>query len=387
MMHTRHHIGFLSANPSRLLSLLLPILVLFCSSSSGLESRSGTEIYISEKIEDDLLAGGSDIKFDGEIRGDIIAAGMDIVIDGIVDGNINAVGYTVKAGGIVYRSVRLAGYKVTADGRVGGNLVLVGVVARVSSTCEVQNDVNISSPVVYVNGTIAGDLDVDGDEVVISGTINGNVKIIASKKLTIERTAAIFGNLDYTAPEKAKIADDAQIDGDVKRTKKSDKDENGLGSILWALVHFVGAFATGLIVVAFCRKQSCSIKDAVSLQLPRSLGYGLVVFVVVPVVILLTAVTVLGLPVAGTALLTYVVLFYISKLFVAMALGERALKLVSPSGQKSYALSLLIGLLILTGLFRIPFAGTVIYLATVMTGLGAMLIAYNQLRASRSNPS
>jgi hypothetical protein len=74
------------------------------------------------------------------------------------------------------------------------------------------------------------------------------------------------------------------------------------------------------------------------------------------------------------------VLFYISKLFVATALGDKLVQLVSSSEPKSYALSLFIGLVILTILFNIPYLGWIFYLATIVTGLGAIMIAFNRSR-------
>jgi cytoskeletal protein CcmA (bactofilin family) len=359
------------------LSILLVLLGL--DSAHALEVRGGDEVYVSEKINDDLFMGGTDGKFDGELRGDIIAAGMDITIDGLVDGNVNAAGYMVKVGGNVYRSVRMAGYKLTADGQIGNNLMMAGAFARVSSTCEVGNDVNISAGVVNINGTILGDLDVNADEVVISGTIDKNVSITC-EDLTIDRSAVIIGDLVYSSPEKAKIADGAQIEGERKWKKKTTGDTSSFDSILKTLVLFVGAFVTGLLLFGCCRIPAQSVKGVIIADLPRAFGFGLVAFIVVPIILLFLLATVVGIPVSVVGLLIYMVLFYISKLFVATAIGDKVVQLVSSSKPKSYALSLFIGLVILTMLFNIPYLGWVFYLAAVVTGIGAVMIAFNRSR-------
>jgi cytoskeletal protein CcmA (bactofilin family) len=359
------------------LSILLTLLDL--GLARALEVRGGDEVYVSEKINDDLFMGGTDGKFDGELRGDIIAAGMDITIDGLVDGNVNACGYSVKVGGNIYRSVRMAGYMLTADGQIGNNLMMAGAIARVSRTCEVGNDVNISAGGVYINGTILGDLDIEADEVVISGTIDKNVSITCAE-LTIDRSAVIIGDLTYSSPGKARIADGAQIDGERKWKKKTTGDADPFESIFIALILFVGAFVTGLLLFGCCRIPAQSVKGVIIADLPRAFGFGLVAFIVVPIVLLFLLVTVVGIPVSVVGLLIYMVLFYISKLFVATALGDKLVQLVSSSEPKSYALSLFIGLVILTILFNIPYLGWIFYLATIVTGLGAIMIAFNRSR-------
>lgn len=369
-----------------ILSLTIMIFVLSSGMSFGLIIRGGNESYVSEKIDDDLILGGNDIKFDGEIRGDIIAAGQDIVIDGIVDGNINAVGYTIKAGGTVYRSVRLAGYKVTADGQILGNLLLAGAIARVSPTCEVKRDVNISSAIANVNGIILGKLDIQAEEVIISGTIDGDVNIHAEKSVRIERSAQINGSLHYNCPSRAKIADGAQIEGETKWKKatKSGDESGALWGLTKTVILFIGAYIIGLILLWFCRPSCSSVRDIVTGQLGRSLGYGLVLFVVVPIALLLLMVTIIGIPLSLISLLLYIILFYVAKLFVAIAIGDKILNMLNHSGTKSQALSLLIGLILLTIIYKIPFIGWAVYLLSVMIGLGAILIAFGRRRRANA---
>lgn len=364
-----------------LVSLFAFLLFTLSPSLYALEMRGGDEVYISEKINDDIIIGGDDIKFDGELQGDIIAGGWDIVVDGNINGNVNLSGYSLKVGGNVLRSVRLAGYKVTADGRVGMNLMMAGGIARLSSTCEVQKDVNISAGVAYIHGTVLGDLDVNADEVVISGTIDGNVTARANEKFRIDRSAVILGDLQYHSPVKAQIANDAQIDGDVKWIRKStEKGSDAFTSFLTTVVLFVGGYIVGLILLALCRKSTCSVKETIMSDLPKSFGVGAIALIVVPIAVILVLITVIGIPLAIVTMLAYLVLFYVSKLFVALALGEALLKLVSSSEEKSQALSLLIGLIILTVLFKLPWVGGIIYIVAAVLGMGGILITWNRSR-------
>lgn len=354
--------------------------LLAAGTAYGLVERGGDNVYVSEKINDDLLIGGSDVKFDGELLGDVLAAGMDIVIDGTIDGNVNAAGYTIKVGGQVTRSVRMAGVKTTADGAIGNNLMMASAIARVSSTCEVQNDVYITASTVYINGTVLGNLQIEGDEVVITGLVDQDVNIRAGSKLRIERTAVITGDLEYSSPEKADIADDAQIDGDVRWKRISPDRGDPLRSFLIDFLFFIAAFIAGLFLIWLCRNQACSVKDIVASQPAKSLGIGLIALIVWPILVFFAMITVIGIPVGIIGMFAFLIVFYISKLFVAIYIGERIIRLIYSRGGDSQALALLIGLVILAVVNQIPYVGFLVYMAAVMIGTGAMLIAFARYR-------
>ena len=370
----------LMLHTARFLVILLSLGGFASDTVYGLVERGGDEVYVSEKINDDLLLGGSDIKFDGELLGEVLAAGMDIVIDGTIDGNVNAAGYTLKVGGQVSRSVRIAGYKTTADGTIGNNLMMAGAIARISSTCEVQNDAYITASFIHINGTVLGDLNAEGDEVTITGVVDRDVKIIAGSKLKIERTAVITGNIEYSSPNKADIADDAQIDGDVKWKRVSKDRDDPLKSLLIELIFLVASFITGLFIIWLCRNQCCSVKDIIATQAGKSLGIGLIALIVTPILIIFSLVTVIGIPVAIIGLFLFLIVFYVSKLFVAIYIGERIIKLISTRGMESQALALLIGLILLALLNQIPYVGSIIYIVAVMIGTGAMLVSFARYR-------
>jgi len=360
------------------------LVLLLAGNSTAYVLKTGDEVYVSEKVNDDLVIAGENIKFDGELLGDVISGGMDIVVSGTIDGNVNVAGYSSKVGGTVTRSVRMVGYKNVADGYIGNNLLMVGAIARVSSTCEIQNDAAISSSMAYIYGTILGGLTVTADQVIISGTISDDVHIEASKSLKIERTAVISGDLTYSCPNKAEIADDAQIEGDKKWKRVSSiGKEDPLEAFITTVVLFVGAFITGLILFALCGEPACSVRSVITEKLWNSFAVGLISFVLVPIVLIFSLLTVVGIPVSIVTALSYAVLLYIAKIFVAAAIGDRILKMFSSSEKRSQTLGLLIGLVVITVAFEIPYAGIFIYVATMILGLGAILIAVNNARKSR----
>jgi len=112
----------------------------------------------------------------------------------------------------------------------------------------------------------------------------------------------------------------------------------------------------------------------------RSVGLGFAVLAGVPVAIIVTAITLVGLPVSLMLLATYLFAIYLAKLWVGAFLGQMLLK---PAGatKSDWLLGLLVGLLILTIVGFIPYLGGLVRFVVVCLGLGAF--AWQLYRVSR----
>jgi len=112
----------------------------------------------------------------------------------------------------------------------------------------------------------------------------------------------------------------------------------------------------------------------------RSLGLGVAVLAGVPVVIILTAITLIGFPASLMLLTVYLAAIYLAKVWVGAFLGQILLK---PTGatKSDWLLGLLVGLLILTIIGLIPYLGGLVRLGVVCLGLGAF--AWQLYRVSR----
>ena len=112
----------------------------------------------------------------------------------------------------------------------------------------------------------------------------------------------------------------------------------------------------------------------------RSVGLGVAVLAGVPVVIILTAITLVGFPASLMLLAVYLVAIYLAKIWVGAFLGWMLLK---PAGatKSDWLQALLVGLPILTIVRLIPYLGGLVHFGVVCLGLGAF--AWQLYRASR----
>ncbi len=77
-------------------------------------------------------------------------------------------------------------------------------------------------------------------------------------------------------------------------------------------------------------------------------GYGLVALIATPVIALLACITIIGIPIGVLAFMAWGAGIYLSKVVVAQLIGVRVLEAMLER-EEHFALSLLVGLLILDG--------------------------------------
>jgi hypothetical protein len=113
----------------------------------------------------------------------------------------------------------------------------------------------------------------------------------------------------------------------------------------------------------------------------KSLGLGFAFLILVPSVVIILAITLIGIPISIFCLFIYVLAIYLSKVFVGLAIGERLMGLFRREREGPRVSSLILGMIILALLVNIPYIGGLIWLASIMFGIGAFVISRFQLLA------
>lgn len=313
----------------------------------------GQSATVTGTLGDNAFLGGQMVSVDGgAIEGDLFAFGASIAIAGEVMGDVYAFGSEVR---------------VAQDAVIHGTLMSFSGSLRIAGTVHG-----------HVNGT--------GGGTVISGT-TGPVKIEAGS-LTLTETAVIRGDLEYTANEEAEIAEEADIQGNVRWNRDEDDDEDdeddeessdsggiGFWSIGWMLWRFLSALIVGsvlLLVGGRVARQPATSLDAA----PASgLGFGFVVAVVFPVACLVALVLIVTIPLGVLGLLTFGLLLYIARLVAAQFVGRWILARATGNENPSEYASLALGLLVLIVVGLVPYLGFLLRMAAVIIGLGGIYLA------------
>jgi cytoskeletal protein CcmA (bactofilin family) len=385
------------------------ITLFFALTSAALcgETRTGVLVEVSETelIPGDLTVACKTLEMNGQVNDDLLAGGMYLTIGNLVGNDLTVGGYNLKVQGAVGDDARLAGANIEIDGTIDGDLVAFG--GNVNILGNVTGDVITGGGNVRISGNIQGSLDARCGDMVIDGTIGRNVEVTVSK-LTLSPTAVLEGDLIYTSNRSADIEEGAQIAGEVSRRP------GGSSMVLWNLASvvadhlpeqperwkewkdqlpawfrtlvrvssFVSLLIAGIIILSLYGRHATIVADRIVSFPLKSFGLGLLFLICVPIGALILCVTIIGLPIGLVVLATYLVFFYISRVYVALAIGREILDRISKQDIRMIW-PMILGLFIITALSSIPYyVGWTIRLVCTLFGLGGMLMTGRRVRVA-----
>jgi cytoskeletal protein CcmA (bactofilin family) len=347
--------------------------------SSFAMTNAGETVTQRGTVDDDYYAAGSKVDIDADIAGDLVAAGGDLFIARRVQADVIAAGGSINLRGEVADDVRVAGGEITIDANIGDDLVAAGGEIRVTSGTTVGGDAWLAGGEVTIDGTINKDLVVGAGTIEIAGIIHGNVTI-ESGELHILKNAVIDGDLRYKSPEKATINPDSRITGTITYEQSEwDRDESGYG------IFFLGTMLVASIVL-FLLFPGFTVSAArkISAQPWQSLGLGLILLIITPIIAILLVSIMLGLWVGLSLIALYLVALPIGFLIGCFFLGDWGARLMhkelSTKGRRILSVTIVI---ILLGLIQlIPVLGGLLFFILLLLGLGAAMLqihnVYNQ---------
>ncbi len=341
------------------------------------EIRKGRRVDVTahEIVNDTLVVFGETVRIHGNVNGDAIVFGKDIVIDGVIDGNLIVVGESVDLGGEVTGSVQMAGQDARVSGTVAQNLYLAGQDVGIAGASKVTRDAMVAGQNLHLAGMLGRDLHVGGAIVELEGEIARNVKAGADS-LRVAPSVEIGGDLVAYLPNEAAMEVDpnATIRGETRFEPREDEEVNRYAKPGYYMIR-IGGIAGGLIMglLAFMIFPQMFTRGLGEPRIAlRTMGVGFAALIGVPVAIVIVAVTLVGIPLALVGAASYALALYLGKLVVAAYVGHRILK-HDGWRRTQFVWGLLLGLVVLTVLFEIPFLGGFLQFLVVLTGLGAVL--------------
>lgn len=228
---------------------------------------------------------------------------------------------------------------------------------------------------VTIEGTVAGDVFVISGKTLIEGVVEGDV-IAISGPTEVAAGAEIEGDVRW-GDEEPEVSPQATIGGEINDEGWSDTLD--VLPLVGAIAFWIGVSVSALILGIFLVLVTPRAADAVFAQARERLllcvGFGLAVFVGLPLAILLASVTLIGLPLGIALLLSLLPLGAVAYVTCAWALGRALVK------EGSRVVAFLAGLAILRALALLPVLGALVGLAAVVVGLGLLVGALGASRA------
>ena len=337
----------------------------------GPHFRFDDRVVISENLQGDVYAAGEKVVIDGDIDGDLMVAGKDIIINGNVS-----------------HDLRTAGLNVTVNGTVGGNVSAAGANVVFGPESQVMGSLVGGMASARFEGLVAGNVYLAAENYDVNGSFNQDVMMHAGR-VNLMKGAHIRGNLTakLDGPE-AQVSDDqAQIDGqkDIQQyvAPERDRERERQATQAWAGVKTSGlimsllvGFMTAAVLLYLFPQVFHHVAAFPQTNIIGSFGWGFAYTILAPVAMILLAVTLIGLPLAGLLLVAYILSCVFAHWVVSLAVGQAIFKKYKFSWLKNQYAQLFGGLLVLGVVGLIPVVGGLVSIVTFFMGMGAIYLSF-----------
>ncbi len=366
----------------------IAIIVPLFAMAAEFKSDSTVTVGADEVINDNLFVGAQTVTIDGKIDGDLFVGAYSVNINGEVTGNVFAGGSVVNIKGKVGRDAFIGGQSVTVDGEIGNDLYVGAASVILDQDAVVGRDANVSAGTFDLDGEVGRNLDLSAGSVNIAGKVNGDVSGEVNE-LDMSGDAEVVGNLDYTAPQKATMEDNAKVGGTDNWTKedsKQDKDDKVSDTqksagfhYTWKAIKGLGVLLLGFILILILKDKSKKITNYMTKKPLASFGWGLLFAIIAPILIVAALVTIIGIPLSLVMMAGFFILLMFSEIFLGLCLGLYILKSLKKDKEPSLYGAYFLGMVIVLLVYLIPYVGPFLVWLGMMVGFGALCMTLKHM--------
>jgi hypothetical protein len=340
-------------------------------SAKVLTSENGNiDVLKGEVVNDDLFVAAQGTTINGTIYGDVFIGAQTVQIGGIINGNLHIGAQTVNiSSAVVKGSIYIGSQTLTiTSSKIGGSLLSGSQSMSIDKSSSVGGSI------------IAGAANIN-----IDSQIKRNV-MVGAGVLTIGDETVIGKDLYYAAGQEnmASISEKAVVTGAIHKTDTTNaqkemqtarKESSSLFTgikYIGMLSSLIGALLVGLIFMNFFGTNLEETAKLVSTSFWKSMGVGFLVTISLIPGLIILLITVIGIPIAGLAILMFALYAYLAKIVVGSALGNwMAVKF---DWKMSSFSTLALGLFVVYLFKLIPLFGPILGIAVFWVGLGAFTI-------------
>ncbi|MBW2245391.1 MAG: polymer-forming cytoskeletal protein, partial [Deltaproteobacteria bacterium] len=345
-----------------------------------------------EVLERGLFNTGESLIIEGKVVGDVVAFCERVTIRGIVEGDVWVIAREFELTGEVKGNLHAFGERSRISGRVDGSLYNGSDQVNLEPEARVERDAFVLSGRFIHDGVIGRDLTALVSRGELQGAVGRHAEIW-SEQLEARAGTTVGGDLTAHVDDE----EDAVIDPAVEVAGASQilSDELALHRIrsnyqqpafyLWRLVWMAAAFGVGLLLLRLVP----SLFDADVASAPeffRALGLGFAFAVLVPIGLVVLLLSVIGVPLALIGASLYAMVWYLAVILVAVLVG-RSLTSMESDSLRDQGLALLLGLVLVTIAFHLPWIGGLVRFVGMLLGAGLLLDRALALWNARRTPA
>lgn len=359
----------------------------------------GRTVTISRPVYEDLYVAGGTITINAPVYGDLIVAGGNVSINDSIMNDLLLLGGTVHINGYVVDDIRCAGGQLHVMKSTGGDLAITGGEVEIDRDVTIAGGLMTSGGTVIFNGIVNGPVQAyagkfafngvagnnfsyHGDKLMMNGTVNG-VSVLSSRQMTIGENASFNNSVRFWNKKGSQDFAQSLKNGRAvydPSLKIKGKNWYFLGhSSVFGLFWYVGMVFLFIIVIQYLFSNTMrKAGDTVFNSSLKSLGWGLLFLIVVPLATLLLLLSIIGIPLGLLLLFSYIGLIILATIITSVVVANWL------NNRFNYHWSywqLVMSALALFILFKLltftPFLGWFIMMVLACIAFGALLLNIN----------
>jgi len=331
-----------------------------------------------ESKDDDFYVGALNITLSGPINGDLFALGLfNIFSNEIVRKDALLFGKTVNSLSDVSEDLRVVASNALIGGKIGGDLVVAVVDLKTHPEIEVSGNVMALARKASIDGIILGKTVISGGEVFLNGTFEGPVEINANE-IRVGSDAVLRNGISYLSPSPLVLEEGSTINGEVifKESSLSSKRERFVPTFwsIWFIVKFVILLIGALVLHGIFRRISDKFVSEGAQNSLKSLLWGFLFVVAVPVSLLLVMLTFVGIPFVLLGFSIFILVLVLAFFYSPILVGAVAKKVIAKESRYTVTWkTIVLGLAIIATLSYLPYVGFILRSIIFLVALGAIL--------------
>lgn len=237
-----------------------------------------------------------------------------------------------------------------------------------------------------IDGIVTGDAVVVSGRTTVAGTVEGDLTVLTGATRLLPGSR-VGGDLVY-GDEAPEVASGATVAGEIRDTGWDEGWDDFTGALpiiggiaLW-IAFTASSLVLGILLIAFAPRAADATFRVAREETGLVVAMGAGSFIALPVIGLAAALTLVGLPLAVAVFLALLPLAAVAYVTTAWILGRRIL-----AGDRDRFICFLAGFAVLRLVALVPVLGALAWLAAVVFGLGALVLAAHRTRSGPADYS
>lgn len=323
-----------------------------------------------------LYQSANNVDLQGDIVGDVFVAANNITITGKIKGDVYLVAANIRITGAIDGSVRAVGQNIVIDSEIKRGVTLVGSNIYLNDKAKLGATLMVYGENVEMRGQVAGNIDGAAQQLFISGQfthLNAEVS-----RLNLSSSAIINGNLNYRSSKPADLPSGLVLKGqhNYQKLTEGQTTREWTDKISTIFYRLLSLLLVGFLLIKLTPGQ-WQIAVAEPQNKLKYIAYGLLLFVVIPIIILILFFTFIGIPLALILLAIYFISLYLSAVYMSYLIGSY----IAQRWQLKWAWHYvyLLGIFVYLILISLPWIGGLIMMIGIWWGLGGLVMMKKDL--------